>query len=56
VKPIFRSKVAKYVGIGLLAATATYFAANEGAKLYDKWITKEAGKSVAQWFDNYMPR
>jgi hypothetical protein len=48
-------KVTKYVGVGLLAAAATYFAANEGPKLYDKWITEQAGKSAAKWFDTYFP-
>ncbi len=53
VKPEFKRKFLKGIGIGLLAATATYFAANGGAKLYDKWITDQAGKSVAEWFETY---
>ena len=59
---VFKSRASKIIGTGLLAGglfTAAYFAAEPlgnavlNSKAYDRWITKEAGKSTKQWFDAY---
>ncbi len=50
-KPEFKNKLLKSLGTGLVAATTIYFAARGAAKLYDSWITDQAGKSVAEWLE-----